>query len=212
MIHYIDDEAMIRDLFENFIALTDYKSKGFSSGEDYLDYLDSPSFIKPTAIITYIRTYQGWLYLAVVIDLFSRNVIGWSMKGNMAKEIVMDALLMAVWRRKPSSEVIIHSDQGSQYGSDDWHRFLREHHIKASMSRRGNCWDNAVAESFFSSLKKERIRKTTYSTRDEARADIFNYIEMLYNKTRRHSHLNYMSPVDYEAAFLEGSKCLLNEG
>ena len=173
--------------------------------------VDTPNKVWVTDI-TYIRTYQGWLYLAVVIDLFSRNVIGWSMKDNMAKEIVMDALLMAVWRRKPSSEVIIHSDQGSQYGSDDWHRFLHEHHIKASMSRRGNCWDNAVAESFFSSLKKERIRKTIYSTRDEARADIFNYIEMLYNKIRRHSHLNYMSPVDFEAAFLEDSKRLLNEG
>jgi len=101
--------------------------------------------------ITYIRTWQGWLYLAVVIDLFARNVVGWSMKPTLAKELVVDALLMAVWRRKPTDTVIVHSDQGSQYGSGDWLRFCREHHLEPSMSRRGNCWDNAVAESFFSS-------------------------------------------------------------
>jgi len=153
--------------------------------------------------ITYIRTHQGWLYLTVVLDLFSRQVIGWSMKESLAREIVLDALLMAVWRRRPKSEVVIHSDQGSQYGNDDWHRFLRDHNLKPSMSRRGNCWDNAVAvaESFFSSLKKERIRKTIYRTRDDARADVFDYIEVFYNRNRRHSHLGQVSPVDFERAF-----------
>ena len=151
--------------------------------------------------ITYIRTHEGWLYLAVVLDLFSRQVIGWSMKESLAREIVLDALLMAVWRRRPKSEVIIHSDQGSQYGSDDWHRFLRDHSLKPSMSRRGNCWDNAVAESFFSSLKKERIRKTIYRTRDDARSDVFDYIEAFYNRKRRHSHLGQVSPLDFERAF-----------
>ncbi len=134
--------------------------------------------------ITYIRTWQGWLYLAVVIDLFARNVVGWSMKPTLAKELVIDALLMAVWRRKPTDTVIVHSDQGSQYGSGDWLQFCRDHQLEPSMSRRGNCWDNAVAESFFSSLKKERIKKRIYKTRDLARADIFDYIEVFYNRTR----------------------------
>ena len=150
--------------------------------------------------ITYIRTWQGWLYLAVVIDLFARNVVGWSMKPTLAKELVVDALLMAVWRRKPKDTVIVHSDQGSQYGSGDWLRFCREHQLEPSMSRRGNCWDNAVAESFFSSLKKERIKKRIYKTRELARADIFDYIEVFYNRTRRHSHLGGVSPEAFERA------------
>ena len=150
--------------------------------------------------ITYIRTWQGWLYLAVVVDLFSRRVVGWSMKPTLAREIVLDALLMAVWRRKPKYRVLVHSDQGSQYGSDDWLRFCREHDLEPSMSRRGNCWDNAVAESFFSSLKKERIKKRVYKTRDLARSDIFDYIEMFYTRTRRHSHLGGISPEAFERA------------
>ncbi|WP_202796559.1 IS3 family transposase [Dickeya dadantii] len=150
--------------------------------------------------ITYIRTWQGWLYLAVVIDLFARNVVGWSMKPTLSRELALDALMMAVWRRKPQSEVIVHSDQGSQYGSDDWQRFCRANNLAPSMSRRGNCWDNAVAESFFSSLKKERIRKRIYKTRDLARADIFDYIEVFYNRARRHSHLGGVSPEAFEQA------------
>ena len=114
--------------------------------------------------------------------------------------LVLDALMMAVWRRKPTQEVIVHSDQGSQYGSDDWKRFCDANKLLPSMSRRGNCWDNAVAESFFSSLKKERIRKRIYKTRDIARADIFDYIEAFYNRTRRHSHLGGVSPEAFERA------------
>jgi len=150
--------------------------------------------------ITYIRTYEGWLYLAVVIDLQSRMVVGWSMKPTLARELALDALLMAVWRRRPRSSVIVHSDQGSQYGSDDWMRFCKEHGLVPSMSRRGNCYDNAVAESFFSSLKKERVRRRIYRSRDEARADLFDYIEVFYNRTRRHSHLGQVSPYDFEMA------------
>jgi putative transposase len=149
--------------------------------------------------ITYVRTWQGWLYLAVVRDLYARKIVGWSMKATLAKELVLDALLMAVWRRRPK-QTLIHSDQGSQYGSDDWLRFCREHHLQPSMSRRGNCWDNAVAESFFSSLKKERIKKRIYKTRDLAKADIFDYIEMFYNPTRRHAHLGGVSPEAFERA------------
>lgn len=150
--------------------------------------------------ITYIRTWQGWLYLAVVMDLFARKVVGWSMKPTLARELVLDAILMAVWRRKPADKVIVHSDQGSQYGSDDWLRFCREHNLKPSMSRRGNCWDNAVVESFFSSLKKERVKKRIYKTRDLARADVFDYIEVFYNRKRRHSHLGGVSPEAFEQA------------
>jgi putative transposase len=150
--------------------------------------------------ITYLRTWQGWLYLAVVLDLYSRKVIGWSMKPTLARELVLDALLMAVWRRKPAQPVIVHSDQGSQYGSDDWQRFCRSHQLQPSMSRRGNCWDNAVAESFFSSLKKERIRKRIYKTRELCRADVFDYIEVFYNRTRRHTHLGGISPDAFERA------------
>ncbi|MCU7064916.1 IS3 family transposase [Serratia ureilytica] len=150
--------------------------------------------------ITYIRTWQGWLYLVVVIDLFARNVVGWSMKLTLSRELALDALMMALWRRRPDSEVIVHSDQGSQYGSDDWQRFCRANNLVPSMSRRGNCWDNAVAESFFSSLKKERIRKRIYKTRDLARADIFDYIEVFYNRARRHSHLGGVSPEAFEQA------------
>ncbi|EQA3017971.1 TPA: IS3 family transposase [Klebsiella pneumoniae] len=150
--------------------------------------------------ITYIRTWQGWLYLAVVIDLFARNVVCWSMKPTLSRELALDALMMAVWRRKPDGEVIVRSDQGSQYGSDDWQRFCRANNLVPSMSRRGNCWDNAVAESFFSSLKKERIRKRIYKTRDLARADIFDYIEVFYNRARRHSHLGGVSPEAFEQA------------
>lgn len=152
--------------------------------------------------ITYIRTWQGWLYLAVVVDLYSRKVVGWSMKPTLARELVLDALVMAVWRRRPSRTVLVHSDQGSQYGSDDWLRFLRANNLEPSMSRRGNCWDNAVAESFFSSLKKERIKKRIYKTRDLARGDVFDYIESFYNRNRRHSHLGGVSPEAFERASL----------
>ena len=148
--------------------------------------------------ITYVRTYEGWLYLAVVIDLYSRTVVGWSMKPTMATEIVLDALLMAVWRRKPKHSIIIHSDQGSQFSSDDFARWCKDHQLIPSMSRRGNCYDNAVAESFFSSLKKERIKRKIYSTREEAKSEIFEYIEVFYNRKRRHSHLNQLSPVEFE--------------
>lgn len=148
--------------------------------------------------ITYIRTYQGWLYLAVVIDLYSRSVVGWSMKPTMATEIVLDALTMAVWRRKPQQSVIIHSDQGSQFGSDDFTRWCKDNRLEPSMSRRGNCYDNAVAESFFSSLKKERIKRKIYATREEAKSEIFEYIEVFYNRKRRHSHLNQLSPMIFE--------------
>ena len=148
--------------------------------------------------ITYVRTWEGWLYLAVVMDLYSRRIVGWSTKSTLAQNLVLDALLMAVRRRKPT-HALIHSDQGSQFGSDAWRRFCKAHHLEPSMSRRGNCWDNAVAESFFSSLKKERIKKRIYTTRTLATAEIADYIETFYNRTRRHSHLSGVSPETFEA-------------
>jgi putative transposase len=150
--------------------------------------------------ITYIRTYEGWLYLAVVMDLHSRMIIGWSMKSTLSRELVLDALLMAVWRRRPGKEVIVHSDQGSQYGSYDWMRFCRDHKLQPSMSRRGNCYDNAVVESFFSSLKKELIKRRIYKTREEGRSDVFDYIEVFNNRSRRHSSLGQISPYEFERA------------
>lgn len=151
--------------------------------------------------ITYIRTYEGWLFLAVVLDLFSRQVIGWSMQSRMEADLVMRALLMAVWRRQPDAEVIVHSDQGSQYTGYDWQDFLKDHGLISSMSRRGNCHDNAVAESFFQLLKRERIKRRIYPDRQTARADIFNYIEMFYNRQRKHGYNDMLSPVEYEKRY-----------
>lgn len=151
--------------------------------------------------ITHVRTHEGWLYLAVVVDLFSRRVIGWSMQSRITKDLVLDALLMAVWRRDPDQQVLVHSDQGSQYTSHDWSAFLKAHGLEGSMSRRGNCHDNAVAESFFQLLKRERIKRRIYLTRDEARSDIFDYIELFYNVRRRHGFNNQQSPVEYERQY-----------
>jgi putative transposase len=149
--------------------------------------------------ITYIRTWQGWLYLAVVMDLFSRKIIGWSAGPTIHRELVLDAVLMAVRQRRPRA-TLIHSDQGTQYGSDAWRRFCCSNHLEPSMSRKGNCWDNAVAESFFSSLKKERVKKRIYKDRELALADMSDYIETFYNRSRRHSHLGGISPEEFEAA------------
>ncbi|ENL1645244.1 IS3 family transposase [Klebsiella michiganensis] len=153
--------------------------------------------------ITYIRTHEGWLYLAVVVDLFSRKIIGWSMQSRMTKDIVLNALLMAVWRRNPEKQVLVHSDQGSQYTSHEWQSFLKSHGLEGSISRRGNCHDNAVAESFFQLLKRERIKKKIYGTREEARSDIFDYIEMFYNSKRRHGSSEQMSPTEYEKQYYQ---------
>ena len=148
--------------------------------------------------ITYIRTYEGWLYLAVVLDLHSRAVVGWSMGSRMQTSLVLDALTMAVWHRRPKSSVIIHSDQSSQFGSDEFNRWCKDNRLSPSMSRRGNCWNNAVAESFFSNLKSEQITKRIYGTRDQAKAEIFDYIEGFYNRVRGHKHLDQLSPHEFE--------------
>jgi transposase InsO family protein len=151
------------------------------------------------ADITYLWTNQGWLYLAVVIDLFSRRVVGWALAEHMRLDLVSDALLMAVWRRKPPAGLIHHSDRGSQYACHAYQALLAEHGFVCSMSRKGNCWDNAPVERFFGSLKRERTDLRIYATREEMRADVIDYIEMFYNSQRRHSYLGYTSPMQFEA-------------
>jgi len=153
--------------------------------------------------ITYLWTKEGWLYLAVVIDLYSRKIVGWSMSSRMKSQLVCDALTMALWRRKPKAGLIHHSDRGSQYASKAFRQLLKAHGIKGSMSRKGNCWDNAVAESFFGSLKQERVQWTYYQTRYDAQQDVLDYITMFYNSQRLHSYLGYISPNAFEKQLLE---------
>lgn len=148
--------------------------------------------------ITYIATDEGWLYLATVIDLYSRKIVGWSMSNNMKAELVNDALLMAIWTRKPGVGLIWHTDRGSQYVSDSHLEIIKQHGITQSMSRKGNCWDNAVAESFFHTLKTELTYLQKFKTREEAKHAIFEYIEVFYNRIRVHSSNDYLSPADYE--------------
>jgi transposase InsO family protein len=152
------------------------------------------------ADITYVPTQEGWLYLAAVEDLYSRKIVGWSMSERIDSRLVVDALEMAVARQLPREGLIAHSDRGVQYASEHYQELLTRHGITCSMSRRGNCWDNAPIESFFATLKKELVHGETYETRAAARHSIFEYIEVFYNRVRRHSALNYLSPVNFELA------------
>jgi transposase InsO family protein len=154
--------------------------------------------------ITYVWTGEGWLYLAVVLDLFSRMVVGWSMSEHIDTPLVIGALEMALEGRQPPEGLLHHSDRGSQYASAEYQRALASRGIQCSMSRKGNCWDNAVAESFFSTLKLELVYLTYFSTRHQARLEIFEYLEVFYNRRRRHSSLGYLSPWEYERAALPG--------
>ncbi len=148
--------------------------------------------------ITYIWTGQGWLYLAVVMDLYSRRIIGWSMSRRINRHLVLNALNMALGQRRPGDDLIHHSDRGVQYLSDDFQDLLKKHGITCSMSDKGSCYDNAVVESFFASLKRERIKRRKYRTRNQARADVFDYIERFYNRKRRHGYVGNISPVEFE--------------
>jgi transposase InsO family protein len=153
-----------------------------------------------TTDITYIPTREGWLYLAAVEDLYSRRIVGWSMSERIDSRLVVDALEMAVSGQLPGDDLVAHSDRGSQYASEHYQGLLASHGITCSMSRRANCWDDAPMESFFASLKKELVHDEDYATRDEARSSIFEYIEVFYNRIRRHSSLGYRSPAEYERA------------
>ena len=150
--------------------------------------------------ITYILTREGWLYLAVIEDLYSRRIVGWAMADHMESRLVVDAMEMAVARRLPGEGLLAHTDRGSQYASDHYQRLLRKHGIECSMSRVAQCWDNAPMESFFASLKKELVHDEDYQTRAEARTSIVEYIEVFYNAKRRHSSLGYVSPTEFEEA------------
>lgn len=149
--------------------------------------------------ITYLWTEEGWLYLAVVLDLYSRAVIGWAMGSRLTADLAAEALTMALWRRKPGRGLLHHSDRGVQYASLDYQRLLADAGVACSMSRKGNCWDNAVVESFFRTLKVERVYHRRYLTREEAKQDVFHWIEVFYNRQRRHSTLGYRSPAEFEA-------------
>jgi transposase InsO family protein len=170
--------------------------------ENLLDRQFSPSGANETwvADITYVPTREGWLYLAAVEDLYSRRVVGWSMADHLESRLVVDALELAVQRRLPEEGLLAHSDRGSQYASDHYQRLLEKHGITCSMSRRGDCWDNAPMESFFASLKKELVHDADFATRAEARAALVEYLEVFYNNQRRHSSLGYVSPAEYEQA------------
>ncbi len=148
--------------------------------------------------ITYIRTQQGWLYLAVVMDLYSRRIVGWSMSRRINRHLVLNALNMALGQRRVEGELIHHSDRGAQYLSDDFQALLKKHGISCSLSGAGSCYDNAVVESFFATLKRERVKRRKYRTRDQARADVFDYIERFYNRQRRHGYVGNISPVEFE--------------
>jgi len=152
--------------------------------------------------ITYVPTAQGWLYLAVVLDLYSRQIVGWAMNDSLHRQLVIEALQMAIIARKPPPGLLHHSDRGSQYASHDYQTLLTQADMVGSMSRKGNCYDNAPLESFFGTLKTELVFHQHYATRAEARLDIFEYIEVFYNRVRRHSALGYKSPINYEALSL----------
>ena len=159
-----------------------------------------------TADITYIPTAEGWLYLAVVMDLYTRMIVGWSMDARMTRDLVINALRMAYFRRRPKAGLMHHSDRGSQYASQDYQKVLQAYGMIGSMSRKGNCWDNAPMESFFNSMKNERTHGQRYATREDARQDTFEYIEAFYNRSRRHSALGYVSPVQHYAAWCNQQK------
>jgi putative transposase len=156
--------------------------------------------------ITYLWTREGWLYLATLIDIFSRRVVGWSMSERLTTDLPLAALRMALKSRRPARGLLHHTDRGSQYASADYRRVLADSHARVSMSRKGNCWDNAVAESFFATLKVELVRGLDFATREEARVAVFEYIEVFYNRKRRHSAIGYVSPNEFEFAFEELKK------
>ena len=156
---------------------------------------------KWVADITYIPTYQGWLYLACVMDLYSRRIVGWAMSEHIDSALVISAMKMALSRRRPETDLLHHSDRGSQYASDLFQDLLDDNRIVCSMSRKGDCWDNACMESFFASLKTEWLAEKKYETREQAKNHVFNYIEMFYNRKRRHAALGYLSPAAYEELY-----------
>jgi putative transposase len=193
------DNGIVAKTARKFRCTTD-SNHDLPVAENLLEREFSPSAANETwvADITYIPTREGWLYLAAVEDLYSRRVVGWSMADHLESRLVVDALELAVQRRLPQEGLLAHSDRGSQYASEHYQRLLDKHGITCSMSRRGDCWDNAPMESLFASLKKELVHDADFTTRAEARAALVEYIEVFYNNQRRHSSLGYVSPAEYE--------------
>jgi len=198
------DNGIAAKTARKFRVTTD-SNHGLPIAENVLDRQFNPSAANEVwlADFTYIWTREGWLYLALVEDLYSRMAVGWSMAEDMTSRLVVDALEMAVQRRLPGEKLLAHSDRGSQYASEHYQRLLAQHGITCSMSRKGDCWDNAPMESLFASLKKELIHGEDFATRAEARAAVFEYIEVFYNRQRRHSTLGYVSPADFEQTVRE---------
>lgn len=194
------DHGLVAKTARKFRITTTDSNHDLPVADNLLDRHFDPSEANEVwlADITYIPTREGWLYLAAVEDLYSRKVVGWSMAEHMESRLVVDALEMAVQRRLPDEGLLAHSDRGSQYASEHYQLLLARHGIACSMSRRADCWDNAPMESFFASLKKELVHDADFATRAEARAAIFEYIEVFYNGQRRHSSLGYVSPAEYE--------------
>lgn len=199
--HLMSEQGLVVKTKKKFKATTDSKHK-LPISDNLLGRNFSPEQPNQCYVgdITYVHTEEGWLYLAVVIDLFSRQIVGWAMDNHMRTELVNNALLMAIWKRKPGHGLMWHTDRGSQYASDSHRALLKDHGIIQSMSRKGNCWDNAVSESFFHTLKIELIHQIKFKTREEAKQAIFEYIEVFYNRVRMHSANDYLSPVEYELA------------
>jgi len=210
---YCNRKRILSLMYQNNIAAKTKKKFKKTTNSNHSNYT-SPNLLEQNfrvnspnevwvADITYISTYEGWLYLAVVLDLYSRKVVGWSMSNRMTSQLVINSLENAITDRKPEVGLFFHSDRGSQYSSGEFRRLLKKHEIIQSMSGNGNCYDNAVAESFFHTLKTELVYWIKYKTRMEARSSIFNYIEGFYNRRRRHSYLNYFSPYNFELLYFK---------
>jgi len=196
------DEGLRAEEKRAFVPCTTDSQHGFPVAENTLarNFKAEARDTKWVTDITYIQTAEGWLYLAAVLDLFSRKIVGWSMAEHLRSSLVEDALKMAMARRHPGAGVLHHSDRGTQYACDEYQRLLAQQRFKCSMSRTGNCYDNAVMESFWGTLKTELVYRQQYATREQARGSIFEYIEVFYNRVRLHSSLGYVSPEAFEAA------------
>ena len=200
--HVLGEQGLFSRTKRKFVATTDSRhDQPVAANVLARDFTAEAPDQKWTADITYIPTRQGWLYLAVVMDLFSRRIVGWSMSASLATALVLDALRMALTHRQPSADLLHHSDRGCQYASADFQQLLAEHGITCSMSRKGNCWDNAPTESFFGKLKTEWVHGVDYADHDEARQHLFQYIELFYNRKRKHATLGYVSPAAFEELF-----------
>src|SRR5438105_8507144 len=196
-------ELGLRSLRKRRFKATTDSNHSLPVAENVLDRkfeVDAPNVAWVTDI-TYVWTSEGWLYLAAILDLFSRRVVGFAMSERIDRALVLEALAAAVGRRVPNAGLVHHSDRGSQYASNDYQTALDDLGVVCSMSRKGNCWDNAVAESFFATLKTELVYQRRFATREEAREAIFDFIEVFYNRERRHSSLGYVSPMEYEMKF-----------